>query len=215
MLTVSDPAEDLLLAPIEAIRVAAGLESDDDTQDEVLEALGLRISAEIVDACGIAVGEGAEPTLRGEELTEIFEGRSREELILSRRHNVAITSVTEDGIAVTLDARSLRSEAGLLTRWVDGSQSRWCAREIIVVYEAGFDDPLPGALVGVVTDLVRLRQAEDAVDPTEKSRTVDIPDVESIRVDRWVGAMPGTSSNAGLPAGYVARLGRFVNHGFA
>jgi hypothetical protein len=209
-LVVTEKASDTLLAPIAVLRAAAGLAADDASRDTELTALGQRISAEIVEACRIAVGEGAEPTLRKETLTETFSGCCDDVLILSRRHNVKITSVTEDGNAVTIDARGLKSEAGLLERWVDGCRSRWWAKEIVVVYDAGFDTS-PPSLVGVVTDLARMRLSQASVDPLVKSVRVEVTDIDTVQTDRWVGATPGSEPNGALPAEIIARLSRFMN----
>ena len=208
-LVVTTPAGDPSLAPIGALRVAAGLPSGDASRDAELDELGKRISAEIVDACRIAVGEGGEPTLRKETLTETFSGCCDEVLILSRRHNVKITSVTENGAAVAIDARGLKSEAGLLERWVNGARSRWTANEIVVVYDAGFET-CPASLVGVVTDLARIRLSQAAVDPLVKSTRVEVADIDTVQTDRWVGSVPG-SGETGLPAEIMARLSRFIN----
>jgi len=209
MLVVTTPADDLALAPIEAMRAAAGVA--DDSRDDELAALCLRISAEIVDACGVAVGKGAEPTLRKERLTETFSGCHDEVLILSRRHNIEIVSVTQDGTSITLDARSLKSEDGLLYRWIDGRKSHWNANEIVVVYDAGFETVPPG-LVGVVTDLARVRLSEGGVDPLVKSVTVDVEGIDSVKTDRWVGGLGSPQEAGGLPSGYSARLARFMNY---
>ncbi len=208
-LVVTTPASDIGLAPIEALRAAAGLSVGDTSRDAELTALGRRISAEIADACRIAVGEGGEPTLRKETLTETFSGSGDDVLILSRRHNVKIASVTENGTVVSIDDRGLQSEAGLLERWVNGYRSRWTAREIIVVYDAGFDT-VPASLVGVVTDLARIRLSQASVDPLVKSVRVEVEDIDTVQTDRWVGSVPGSESS-GLPDDMMARLARFVN----
>lgn len=214
MLVVTTPADDLALASIEVLRVAAGLAADDDSRDDELAALGLRIAAEITEACNVAVGEGGEPTLIREGLTETFSAAGDDVLILSRRHQVELISVTEGGDAVTIDGRALDGEAGLLERWIDGRRSTWKAREIVVTYDAGFPaDEVPAGLVGAVSDLVRVRLSEAGADPLEKSRTVEIPNVETVRVDRRVGGAPG--SQAGIPADILARLSRFMNTGYA
>ena len=213
-LQIVTPATDLLLAPIAALRAAAGLASNDGSRDSELTAVGLRASAEIVEACRISVGEkedgdAAEPTLRREKVREIFSGSCKEVLILSRRHTVKIESVTQDGNPVTLDARSLRSESGLLYRWTDGHQWSWTGQEIVVEYEAGFET-VPPSLIGVVTDLVRLRLSQAEVDPLVKATRIEIPDIETIQTDRWVGATPGADAT-GLPADFMPRLARFFN----
>lgn len=209
-LVITTPAADTGLAPIAALRAASGVASGDASRDAELTELGKRVSAEIVEACGIAVGEGGEPTLRKERLTETFSGCGEDVLILARRHNVSIVSVTENGTAVAVDARGLKSEAGLLERWIDGGRSRWTANEIVVVYDAGFDT-CPASLVGVVTDLVRMRLSQGSVDPLVKSVRVEVTDVDVVQTDRWVGSTPGAGSGSALPPEIMARLSRFIN----
>jgi len=80
MLIVTEPAEDLQLLTEEELRVAAGLEPDDDSQDEALAILGLRAAAALAAACGVAKAgyhaslaplRGAAPrTLHAETLVE-------------------------------------------------------------------------------------------------------------------------------------------------
>lgn len=212
-LAVIEAAEDLSLAPIEALRVAAGLSSSDDSRDADLTAAGLRIAAEIADACRVVVGEGGEPTLRRELLRETYSACDDDALVLSRRHKVEIVSVSHDGEPITLDARSLDGEAGVLERWVNGRRSRWRGRQVLVEYRAGFDDPLPPTLVGAVTDLLRLRLSADTRDPLVRASTVDVDGVESVRNEFWVGALPGSggAASSGLPHDVLARLGRFKN----
>lgn len=208
-LVIMTPAEDLSLAPIEAMRAAAGVAADDTSRDNELKTLAERISSEIVDACRIAVGEGAEPTLRQERLSETFTGCGEATLILSRRHNVSIVSVTENGAPVTIDARGLKSEAGLLERWVNGNQSCWAAQEIVVIYDAGFVT-VPASLVGVVTDLARVRLSQASVDPLVKAVEVEVDDIDRVRTERWIGSTSSVEGSA-FPPEIMARLARFVN----
>lgn len=209
MLIVITPAADTLLAPIADLRVAAGLSHDDESRDEELTALGKRISADIVEACDIAVGEGAEPTLRKERVQETFAACDGSVLILSRRHNVQVVSVEEDGIPVTFDPRGVNAESGLLERWVDGRRSFWRSRQTVVTYDAGFET-VPASLVGVVADLMRIRLSDASADPLVKATTVDIEGIESVRTERWVGGL-ASSDGSGFPQGIMARLGRYVN----
>jgi hypothetical protein len=209
-LTIVTAAEDLLLASMEDLRVAAGLTRTDESRDDELSAIGGRVSAEIIAACSIAPGTGAPPTLRRERVSETFAARGDEVLILARRHDVEIVSIAEDGESITLDDRGVDAEAGLLERWVSGRKGRWCADETVIVYDAGFEE-LPAELAGTVADLVRIRLSEAAADPLVKGYETDIPGVMRERVDRWVGSLPGSATAGGLPVGFMARLERFIN----
>jgi hypothetical protein len=92
---------------------------------------------------------------------------------------------------------------------MNGRHSRWTANEIVVVYDAGFDVS-PASLVGVVTDLARIRLSQGSVDPLVKSVRVEVTDVDVVQTDRWVGSVPGMAET-GMPAEIMARLARFIN----
>src|ERR1051326_4761510 len=98
MLQVIVPAGDLNLLTIEELRLAVGLSLDDDSQDEKLQELGLRVSSMISAACCVAKDGVSPPTLLNEDLTETFRLVSEtRNLFLSRRPVGAVTSVTEAG----------------------------------------------------------------------------------------------------------------------
>lgn len=208
---VVTPATFRVLAPIETLRVAAGLAEGDASRDAVLSELGERVSDEVATACRIAAGSGFVPTLAQETVRDTFEASGDEVLILSRRHDVELVSVTIADNAITLDGRSLQSEAGLLYRWQDGRRLRWTGNEIVVTYKAGFaEDKVPSDLVGVVTDGFAIRRSQASVDPLVKSVRIEVEGIDTVQTDRWVGGVPGSSST-GLPADMIARLTRFMN----
>lgn len=214
MLTVTTPATNLQLLDQEQLRLAAGLAKDDSSRDEDLAKVGLRIAAEIATACRIRIGAGAPPTLKRELVTQTFRGPRLRELILDRRHEVAITSVAVDGTALTEADFEVEPEAGLLYRLNSSSGTIWWhGRSIVVVYEAGFDE-VPADLAAVASDLMRYRIASGDRDPLIKSESTEVPDVLTQRVDYWVGAVPGSTSGP-VPAEYTARLSRFMNWAMA
>ena len=51
-------------------------------------------------------------------------------------------------------------------------------------------------------------------DPLEKSVSITTEDVETVRRDRWVGSVPG-SSKGPVPDHVAAKLSRFINVGVA
>lgn len=214
MLTITTPATDRQLLNAEQLRLAAGLAKDDASQDEALSEVGLRIAAEIAAACKIRIGSGAPPTLRRELVTQTFRGPRLRELILDRRHEVEITSVAVDGVALTASDFEVEPEAGLLYR-LDGAlmTTWWRGRSLVVVYAAGFED-VPADLAAVAADLMRLRLATESRDPLVKSESTEVPDVLTKRTDYWVGAMPGSSSGP-VPAEVAARLSRYMNWAIA
>ena len=91
-LKVTTAATSLQLLSDVELRAAAGVSGTD--QDDVLAAEGLRVAAAITMACNVAVGAGGEPTLLQETLEETFWSVRGDNLILSRRHNVELLSIT-------------------------------------------------------------------------------------------------------------------------
>lgn len=207
---VTSPAADLSLLTIEQLRAAAGLASDDDSQDAELEPLGEAIAADIATACRTESDGVNPPTLKEETVVETFWNCDRaDEVFLSRRFVSSVSAVSERETALTTDDYVLDAEAGMLRRVIGGRPWAWYTGDLSVTYVAGFAT-VPADLVAIATDLARHRLSAAAVDPLEKATTIEIPDVETRRVDRWVGAMPG--SNAGpVPADIVARLSRYMN----
>lgn len=210
MLKVLSPADDLSLISIEALRVAAGLASDDDSRDAELELLGLRLSAEIGTACRIATGNGGEPTLRQEQLEETFRFPRTGALLLSRRHKVEVESVSIDGQTLNVDNYWVDEESGILRRVsASGSTIGWCGRLVSVFYRAGFAD-VPADLAGAVADLARIRLSEASRDPMVRGESTEVPDVLTRRTDYWVGTVPGGNAG-GLPASVSSQLRRYKN----
>lgn len=214
MLIVTTPATSTLLMTEEQMRVATGLAPDDSSQDPALALLNARISAEIVDFAGIAIGNnGKEPTLRQETLTETFRCPSAGPLLLSRRHNVEIVSVTVDGEAVDTDAFEIEAESGLLHRVAAQHLASWRGSLISVVYKAGFET-VPAALVAAASDLIRFRRSELARDPLVRSERIRVDGVDEVQTDYWVNAVTsgsGSISGASIPPSVAAGLSRFVN----
>lgn len=212
MLLVTQAAGDRKLLTTEQMRLAAGLAADDASQDSALALLNARISAEIVEACRIAIGNGAEPTLRREALLERFRlGRDeRGPLILARRHNVEILSVVIDGVALTPDDWLVDSESGLLARLRSGVECEWTGTTGLVAYRAGFED-VPPDLVGTASDLVRLRRSEVSRDPLAKRERVDVDGIDAIETEYWISVVGSSASTGPVPPELLQRLSRYVN----
>ena len=209
MLKVVSPAANLSLTPIGALRVAAGLAASDASRDAELEALGLRISAEIVSACRVAVGSGGEPTLRRETLEETFQHPRTSALVLSRRHQVEVNSILINEQVLDAAQYWTDEESGIVRRV---NECTWFAGKIVVTYDAGFAD-VPADLAGAVTDYARLRLSAAARDPLVRGESVEVPDVMTTRTDYWVGEVPGAKAG-GLPAQISSQLRRYKNLAF-
>lgn len=218
MFVVTTPAADRKLLTTEQMRLAAGLGAADSSLDTSLAALNAVISDQICDACAIAVGNGAGPTLRRETLTETFRvnrvnqrhRRIPPPLYLSRRHDVVITSITRDDVVEDAANYSVESEAGLVYRLSDNICEVWPGREIVVVYQAGFAT-VPDGLVGAASDLVRHRRSEVARDPLIKSHRVQVDGVDEIETQYWVNAAGSMVHVSPIPADIAAKLSRYMN----
>lgn len=194
MLLVTEPAEDLQLLTEEELRVAAGLEPDDDSQDAALATYGLRAASALAGACGVSKAgydaslaplRGEAPrTLLAETLVQTFRVRpdcQYRTLFLARWPVLEIISVAEDTTELSTGDWEIDIPEGSLTR-ISGNETLWwpCGR-VIVEYAAGYDT-VPDDLKGYASKLVGLYWSSEGQDPNEKS--VDIPGV--ISIDRWV-----------------------------
>ncbi len=207
-LTVTETASDPHLLTAPERRVAAGLEDDDTSQDTALATRSLAVAAGITSECAIATGSGGDPTLKQETLTQTLYSVDTDQLILARRHNIDMTSLTVDDVVLVEDTDYIVDpESGLLTRLISDCPARWCARKIIAVYVAGFD-PIPGDLKQAATDYFRALTLEGTRDPYVKAESVEIPGVESRRTELWTGALP---DSAGVPPSVAGQLTRFRN----
>jgi hypothetical protein len=212
--TVLTPAVDPNLLSLSQIRQCAGLAPNDDSFDADLIALNARVTADIAAACNIRGDGGNPPTLCRETIREMFRQRRGDDVIfLSRRFVSSISSVTEDGTLLVAGDTELDAEAGMLSRRSGYRDIAWRRGEVVIEYVAGFE-VVPGDLVGAAMDLARVRLSADSTDPLERSRTVTIEDIETTRVDRWAGSMPGASAGP-VPADIAARLQRYMNVGIA
>ncbi|MEH2508690.1 hypothetical protein V1291_000044 [Nitrobacteraceae bacterium AZCC 1564] len=212
ILVVTTAASTLQLLSIAEMRVAAGLQSDDASKDEILNARGLGVAADIMSQCNIAVGKGAEPTLLKETLEQTFLKVDTRTLILARRHNVEIESVTRDGVLVDESSYDVDPESGILTLAGLGHHhhhQRWRAEKIVVVYTAGFEI-IPGGLKQEALDRFISITSESERDPYVKGTSIETIGVETVRTDYWAGALPGSNTGSGAAA-IPASLKRFYN----
>jgi len=207
--SVTTPASDLSLLTIEQLRAAAGLADGDASRDDELSALGKSISIDIAVACNVADDGINPPTLLKETVSETLWVCDRpEELILSRRFISSILSVSEAGSALSADGYFLDRGAGLLNRANGGRPWTWARGQFVISYDAGFSS-VPADLMSAATDLVRIRLSSSSRDPLVKSESIEVPDVQSRRLDFWVGALPGASGP--VPAEILTRLSRYKN----
>lgn len=207
-LTITSPADDLTLLDPAEMRAAIGV--TDATQDTALQRLSAQAAASIMAECHIAIGAGGEPTLKQETLTETFYKVYREDLVLARRHNVVIISLTEDGVLLAAADYMVDPESGVVTRFIDDVPRCWSAAKIIVVYQAGFET-VPSDLKQAAGDFLRAMHGESTRDPFVKGERVNIPGVEERETSYWAGSLPGQSSEGAVPDVVSGQLKRFRN----
>jgi len=200
MLIVTEPAEDLQLLTQEELRVAAGLDPTDDSQDAALATQGLRAAAALAGACGVAVAgydpslystatplRGAAPrTLKAETLVETLRVRPGYQymtLVLARWPVLEIISVTTDTTTFTTADYYLDIPMGTLDRISGNETLFWPCGWVTVEYIAGYDE-IPEDLKGYAAQLMNIfhQSSTSSVDPSTKH--IEIPGV--ITLDRWV-----------------------------
>jgi hypothetical protein len=193
-LTVTAPAADYQLLSAEELRVAAGIDPDDTSQDAALAIRGLQVAEALANACGIAKAgydvtlaplRGEAPiTLKAETLVQrfrILNGYQGDKLLLARWPALEVLSVTTDTTALTVDDWVLDIPGSALLRVSDNGTLCWPAGRVIVEYDAGYD-VIPEGLKGYASRLVSLYHSTTGADMSE--RRVEIPGV--ITVERWV-----------------------------
>lgn len=208
-LVVTTPAGDLSLLTQAERRAAAGLASGDASQDAALAAMDLRAAAAICQECNIAPGVGREPTLMRETLTETIRGARGSCIILSRRHDVAITSVVADDATLDLADYDVDPESGILYRLSGNCTTSWCYQKAVVVYAAGFAT-VPQALKNAAFETLTAFWRDIGRDPYVKGTTIENVDIGTVRTDLWSGSLPGSSIGA-IPDSARGHLTRFYN----
>jgi hypothetical protein len=209
VLLITSPASGLTLLSAEERRAAAGIAAGDASQDAALAAMDLRAAAAICEACDVAAGVGRDPTLLRETVTETFRHVRANSIILSRRHDIAITSVTLDGSPLGADDYDVDPESGILRRLDAGHASAWCASIAVIVYAAGFST-VPQALKNAAAETLTAMWRDAGRDPYVKGTTIEVADIETVRTDLWSGSLPGRFDDA-VPPGAMVHLGRFRN----
>jgi hypothetical protein len=210
LLVVQTPATDLTLLTVAERRQAAGLDASDTSRDADLLAMDQRLAANICSECNIRAGSGGEPTLRQETLVETFRVVRGDALLLSRRHNVEITSFDSDGTALTGTDFVVDPEAGIVRRLVDDFLRPWCASKLTVTYKAGFVT-IPYDLKSAAIDYFRLSWLDQTRDPLVKSEEIEIAGIDRTKRDYWIGAVPGQEPEGAVPAIVAGQLKRFRN----
>lgn len=135
----------------------------------------------------------------------------RKDIILSRHPVLSVSSVVEDGTALTTDEYELDGAQGTLSRLTtDDFKRTWFANKVVVTYVAGWLLPgetgrtLPYDIEDACIQLVKAERFARKRDPMLKGEeTAGIG-----RNDYWVGATPGGNS---IPSDIAAALDPYRN----
>jgi len=195
MLIVTEPADDLQLLTPEELRVAAGLDPTDVSQDATLATQGLRAAAALAGACGVAKAgydvplplRGEAPrTLKAETLVETLRvrpGYQYTTLVLARWPVLEIISVITDTTALTTSDWYLDIPMGTLDRISGNETLFWPCGWVTVEYVAGYDT-IPEDLKGYASQLVGIFYQTTTSSVDSNTKHIEIPGV--ITLDRWV-----------------------------
>lgn len=171
LFSVTLPASDLALLTFEELEEAVGGVAADGSQDDALEAIGLRAAASLASAMMVRRYSYLPVTILRETCSETF-WPGHGNLYLSRRPVQSIASVTSDGSALTTDDFTFDPTSGALL-WINsGTITSWCSPKIVVVYDAGFDD-LPDELKLAATKVVQTLWSESTREPGLKRVKVE------------------------------------------
>lgn len=196
IVTVTVPAVSQDLTVLATVKNELGITSD--TNDDAKLAVYIKQASDAVSAwCRRVFGQ--------ETVSETFRPSFQVgKLILDRRPVSSITSVTEDGTALSASDYELDAESGMVTRLYSDCQSNWSASKITVVYVAGYEllDSLPHSIEKATILLVKNYYYSGPRDPLMKS--VDIPGVMS--ESYWVG------DNGSIPDEVADLLGPYRDY---
>ena len=133
MLTVTTPSTNKRLTTLSAVHTE--LNNPSHEHDPVLQGYIDAASAAIESFCNVAFAR--------ETGSETFRLSQRNDgLVLTRHPVVSVTSIEENGVALTQPDYEIDLESGVVYRLRDDLASRWFAGKVIVTYQAGY--VLPG-----------------------------------------------------------------------
>lgn len=199
ILTVTAAASNRKLTTAAALRTEMGV-STSEASDARLEDLILRASQTAETFCVRVFAK--------ETLSEVFRCVRGRVLNLGRWPVVSpITSVTEDGTALSASDYEADLDGGRVFRLSSDARVCWSAEKVTVVYAAGYVLPgdggtrdLPQDIEAAVLKLAAGLYFGAARDPLIKGESAD--GIGS--VDYWVGGMPGAGGD--LPPDVTALL---------
>ncbi len=215
--TVVTPAANLDLTTLASIKDDLAIPASDTSSDATLARYVTEQSALVARTCNrvFAIEAVQDQFFLERDLTPHMLLQRLPALQLSRWPLVAVTSVTEDGVALNPGADFLADPASgrLLRLDDDGTVRPWHAVTVVVAYQAGYllpgEPPLAGAqslpadLETAVLRLVTARFKARGRDPFLKSQGE--PGVGQEQY--WIGALPGQTGP--LPPDIAAVLDKY------
>lgn len=170
MLTVTTPATgtpagtEYDLITVATARGALGIL--DQSQDEVLQGFVSRASGVIAAYC--------KRVFAVETVTETFRlDRLQEDLLLSRYPVISVTSIAENGTALTVDTDfEVDAAKGIITRLYNDRAAWWPMCKVTVVYSSGYETK-PGNLQQACVELVKSYYLSADRDPMVRSESTE------------------------------------------
>ena len=174
----------------------------------ITDALLLQLSDMISLECGVAAAGLTPPTLRQETIVETFRLRaSAESLRLARRFVGTISSLTEDGVALTANDYTVDAVAGVLYRLDPvGDLCDWPPAKVVITYTAGF------ATVPTDLKLAAVRVLQEQLSATARDPLVRSEIVEGVgRIDYWVNSASSAKPPRAIAGAAAAMLDPYRN----
>lgn len=137
MLIVTTPSALKALTTVDTVKAELSITTTD--EDDYLEALIPRVSAAICSHLGLVRADDGSLTLGRETLVETIRlENDSQNLMLSRRPIVSVTSVTRYSDVVPAERYEARPMSGLLKALICDRPSCWSCGKYVVTYVAGW-----------------------------------------------------------------------------
>ena len=213
-LVLVTPADDYQLLTAAELRLAAGLESDDTSQDASLETLGLEAAEWVASLCGVPAADGSTsspyidsvPTFRQEVVQETRQIIGMPRTITLARRFISSVSVTLNDIAIDSSDYRVNAQAGTLERLVAGLYpAYWGSGTLVATYTAGFVT-VPPAIKAATRDYVAMLYSQASRDYAIRSETIN--DIESVTY------RVGSEVEASIEAIARQRLARYITDNY-
>src|SRR5215218_4325617 len=185
VLTVLVPAASFALTHIDTLKDE--LEIVGTAEDNQLQGYIFQASSAITGYLGRTIAQ--ETVMEQFRIPRELACRGVDLIPLSRRPVTAISSVSEDGVALSGADYELDGQAGLLTRLYSDCPGPWRTRKISVTYTAGYVSlpALPDAIERACLTLAKGYRSGATRDPMLRAENID--GVWSGQY--WVGPTPG------------------------